>query len=72
VDENSQNLFLKFCDVAAADQGLLAPDHDIIKALLGWAPKMVLEPHVNVAEIIAILKLVCAGAGVACPIIESM
>ncbi len=31
-----------------------------------------LEPEVSVTEVIAVLKLICVGAGVVCPIIETM
>lgn len=68
----NQDLFLKFCDVAAESIGQSAPDHDVIKSLLGWAPKLPIAPHINVAEIVAILKLVCAGMAIACPIVDQM
>lgn len=30
------------------------------------------NPHISTTEVIAILKLVCAGAAVACPVIETL
>lgn len=39
----------------------------------GFLPQLPpLEPHVSMTEVIAVLKLLCVGAGLACPVIESM
>lgn len=40
----------------------------------GFLPKPVAipAPHITGEEIIAVLKLICAGAALACPIIDSL
>jgi hypothetical protein len=45
----------------------------ISQKLLPLAPtENGLHPHINVEQIIAVLKLVCDGAEVACPVIQNL
>jgi len=54
-------------DLLSTNEGRLLLDKH------GFLPNLPpLEPHLSMTEVIAVLKLICVGTEVACPIIESM
>ena len=55
----------------ATDQGRAALANNDMLPLDSPVPAK-LRPHVSVAEVIAVAKMVCDVAGVACPIIQSL
>ena len=58
-------------DLLATDDGRAALSKNNFLPLTSPVPAK-LQPHISVQEVIAVLQLVCAGAAVACPIINSL